>query len=259
MLFCFRMGHLLNTCETSCNSQDMHNSSKLHNLIKPSRDNFFVLDIDSTLVTTHQRNEAILKDWTTQFKDQFPQDCLTLQQGYCTFGDFGLKQALERVKFTEQNPGSAEHLQNFWREHFFSNGYLHADVATRGAVDWTQNLEELGVEFVYLTARHKEAMWDGTLSSLDKLGFPINEDILFLKETAHENDEIYKTQLMGQILEKWGGKNVWLIDNEPVVLHQIEKDHPNVNLVWFESTHSGKKKPPEKALRINDFHFSSDD
>lgn len=224
-------------------------------LAQPSKNDFFVLDIDSTLVTTHQRNQSILQDWTQQHQGDFPKDCLTLKQATCQFGDYGLRNALERIQFKEENSGSYEHLQHFWRDKFFSNQYLHADLATRGAVDWTQTLEELGVDFVYLTARHKATMWEGTLESLDNLGFPICENTLFLKDDLQDSDEDYKSKELHNILLKSNGKKVWFIDNEPVVLNKIRQDHPLVQLVWFESTHSGKMTPPEGVHSIQNFCF----
>lgn len=234
----------------------MSNDKSLDPLKKPTASDFFILDIDSTLVTTHQRNQAILEDWVKQHGHQFPQESQLLKLAQCQFGDYGLHDALRRVKFEESILGSRQHLDDFWRQHFFSNNYLHQDVATRGAVHWVQNLEEWGVDFVYLTARHKTQMWEGTLSSLNELGFPINENILFLKEDLNDSDEIYKSKTMHKLISQYTDKKLWLIDNEPLVLHQISEDHPQVNLVWFESTHSGKKQPPTGIARITDFSFA---
>ncbi len=228
----------------------------LETLKNPSRSDFFILDIDSTLVTTHQRNQAILLAWIKANRDRYQEDCVQLAQAQCQFGDYGLKHALERIQFAEKNPGSSEALNDFWRQHFFSNTYLHADVATRGAVDWTQNLEELGVEFVYLTARHKATMWEGTLTSLDNMGFPISENNLFLKENLSLTDEDYKAQVLSEIIEGRDHQSLWFIDNEPVVLNRVHQEFPRVNLIWFDSTHSGKMQAPPGIASISSFSFS---
>lgn len=230
--------------------------ANLESLKNPSKDSFFILDIDSTLVTTHQRNQAILEDWIKKFRSEFPNDCKLLTKAQCQFGDYGLVHALNRIEFAEENAGSRKHLDDFWREHFFSNTYLHSDVPTRGAVHWAQSLEELGVDFVYLTARHKPTMWEGTLTSLDAMGFPVSAETLFLKEDLSLTDEEFKSKTMQSLLDQWKGKKIWFIDNEPVVLNRIQKDHPAIQLVWFESTHSGKMEPPAGVTVIQDFHFS---
>lgn len=233
----------------------MPQQNSINVLKNPSKQSFFVLDIDSTLVTTHQRNQRILFEWINHHSSEFPDDCTILRQAQTQFGDYGLKSALDRIQFKEQNPGASDSLNEFWRKNFFSNTYLSEDIAVRGAVHWTQNLEELGIEFIYLTARHKPTMWEGTLSSLDQLGFPIDESILFLKEDLSLSDEAYKASLLNEIIASKKGKDIWLIDNEPVVLHEVMKHHPTVNLVWFDSTHSGKMQPPPEALKINHFNF----
>ena len=232
----------------------MPSTPDLEILRNPSSNDFFVLDIDSTLVTTYQRNQAILDEFITTKKEQFPEDCLNLKQAQCQLGDYGLKTGLERIKFKETAPGLSQLLQDYWRKNFFSNNFLSADRPAEGAVEWVQYLKTFGVDFIYLTARHKDTMWEGTLSSLKDLGFPISEKNLFLKEDLRDNDEGYKTKLLGQIIAK-KKQNIWFIDNEPTVLNEISKDHPKVNLIWFESTHSGKATPPEGITSIKSFIF----
>jgi hypothetical protein len=233
----------------------MTQTLSLESLQNPSKKSLFILDIDSTLVTTHQRNQNIIDDWVRHFAKDYPEDSQALTGAFCQYGDYGYHNALERIQFKEQKTGAMDHFHQFWRENFFSNKYLHADLAVRGAVHWVQDLEEKGVDFVYLTARHKETMWEGTLSSMDQLGFPMSEDILFLKEDLTVPDAVYKSNKITEIL-KTTDKNLCLIDNEPLVLHQVLKDHPQVQLVWFDSTHSGKKQAPEGVLAIQDFQFS---
>jgi hypothetical protein len=233
----------------------MSSIETLERLKKPNKNDFFILDIDSTLVTTHQRNQAILSEWVQNHRTTYPEDCKQLSTAQCEFGDYGLVNALERIQFREINPGSYELLQEFWRTHFFSNKFLHVDVPTRGAVHWVQELEERGIGFCYLTARHHKAMWEGTLSSLDKMGFPIDETLLYLKKDLQQADEEYKAVQMEKVLLEHAEKSIWFIDNEPVVLNRIHQEFPQVHLVWFESTHSGRMQPPVGVTRISDFRF----
>ena len=55
-------------------------NTSLKSLLKPSSSHFFILDIDSTLVTTHQRNQKILDDWIKKNKTNFPEDCNALMK-----------------------------------------------------------------------------------------------------------------------------------------------------------------------------------
>lgn len=233
----------------------MPTSKSLDSLKNPSSDDFFVLDIDSTLVTTHQRNQAILEKFISDNEKKYPDDCTSLKQAKCQLGDYGLDTCLERINFIGKDPQAKDALQTYWRENFFSNDFLHSDRPVEGAVEWVQYLKTFGVDFIYLTARHKDTMWDGTLSSLKDLGLPISEKNLYLKEDLNKTDEEYKSELMGKLITKNAKKKMWLIDNEPVVLNKILADHPTVELVWFKSTHSGRMTPPEGVLTIENFIF----
>ena len=122
-------------------------------------------------------------------------------------------------------------------------------------MEWTLHLQSLGIEFVFLTARHFDSMWPGTLSSLQKLKFPIHEKNLFLKKDLSVSDAVYKTKTLSQLLANAPEKKVWFIDNEPVVLNQIQQDHPKVQLVWFDSCHSGKMMPPKNTPSLSSFSF----
>lgn len=221
----------------------------------PSKSFFYVLDIDSTLLNTHHRNQAIVKKFSELQKHRHPEDCAGLALLDCQLGDYGYYTALERSGFKAKHPDFLKEFDSYWREQFFSNNFLHHDTPTPGALPWVQNLKTFDIDFVYLTARHKQHMWDGTIESMTNMGFPIKEDVLFLKENLKDSDENYKVSILGELLKDRKQEEIVFIDNEPVVLHRILEEYPKVQLVWFDSTHSGKMEPPEQALRIDSFTF----
>ncbi len=233
----------------------MKNSQISDRLKTPLDNDFFILDIDSTLVTTYQRNQAIINQFIKDQQSDHPLECQALRLAQCQLGDYGIATALNRIRFRSDNPDFQTLLNQYWRERFFSNDHLHSDQPTEGAVDWTQSLLNQSIPFIFLTARHHEKMWSGTLSSMKQLGFPITEDNLFLKKDLSVKDELYKTQTIRTLLNQHPNKNFVLIDNEPVVLNQIHTDHPQVQLVWFESCHSAKMEPPQNTPSINSFIF----
>mgnify|MGYP003683776001 CR=1 FL=1 len=226
---------------------------KLSSIFNKKVKNFVILDIDSTLVTTFQRNQVILDQFCKNQQSSFPEEALLLSKAKCKLGDYGYYTALERLEQKPSNTSFMNSLEEFWRKNFFSNDFLFADTPTEGAVQFVQKLEESNIPFVYLTGRHKESMWEGTLSSLEKLGFPINKDILILKKDTSELDEIYKSKIIHSLKETYSDFCIWLIDNEPLILHQAIKDHRDVNLIWFDSCHSGKMQPPKDIPSINSF------
>lgn len=231
-------------------------SIQLNKLLgNPSENDFFILDIDSTLVTTHQRNQAIIDAFIEQNESQFPDETNQLKKAQCQLGDYGIETSLKRINFQSPNENFMETLMGYWRENFFANHFLTSDCPTQDAVQWVQKLRQANIPFVYLTARHKATMWEGTLSSLQALGFPIDESILFLKDDLSLKDDEYKSRLMQKLIDENQGKKLWLIDNEPVVLNKMLADHPEVGLIWFDSCHSGRMDPPDNVLTIKHFSY----
>jgi hypothetical protein len=233
----------------------MNKNKEIAFLQKPSQKYFYILDIDSTLISTHQRNQAILKQFIMDYAKQFPEDCKNLLKAQCQLGDYGYHTTLKRIMFSPKHENVLSQLEHYWRQHFFSNFYLHHDVPMLGAVEWVNNLKKLDIDFYFLTARHHASMWSGTLESLTKLGFPISENNLLLKENLKVKDEDYKVNALEKLLKNYSDKEIIFIDNEPLVLHKVLEKFPQIKLVWFNSTHSGKKTPPEIAVDIKDFIF----
>lgn len=221
----------------------------------PQINHFYILDIDSTLVTTHQRNQAVLDHFIAEYSEKYPNECQTLKAAQCQPGDYGLRTALERISFQPQSANFSDVLNSFWRIHFFSNNFLVHDLPTPGAVEWTIQLAKSPAEFVFLTARPHQTMYEGSLSSLIQLGFPVSKNNLFLKDDTSISDDEFKARALKKILPKEKDITVWFIDNEPVVLNSIDQNFPHINLVFFDSVHSGKMQPPSRAHRIDSFLF----
>lgn len=209
-----------------------------------------ILDIDSTLVLTHKRNQSILEQFSKEAKEDFPELCSKLQQIDCRPMEYGYQQALERTGLSLED-SDLNLLKDYWRQKFFSNDYLHYDILHLGALEFVLLLEERQIPFVYLTGRHKPTMWEGTLKVLQNFGFPIKENILHLKPEPKYIDEIFKSEKIAEL--KNGYETVVLIDNEPKVLNQIAKDHPDVDLIFVDTCHSPNVTAPESALKIKDF------
>ena len=220
----------------------------LHQLIKlVTPQSLIVLDIDSTLVQTHKRNEAILRRFAQN--SNHPSSHL-FKQAECFPFEYGYMQALHRLGVFANEALKLE-VSKFWRTHFFSNDYLHCDLPHDGAQDFVERLNQKWIPHVYLTGRPRPLMWEGTLKALQKLNFPVTADNLHLKPQAQDVDEIFKSQKMAEL--KKGFSKVIFIDNEPKVLNQIDRDHPDVVLVFVDTCHSPNVVPPTSALKIKDF------
>jgi len=125
-----------------------------------------ILDIDSTLLTTFQRNQAILEAFCERFKSDYPADIAQLIGVTCQLGDYGLKTGLDRQSVQFSSDQARQKLFEFWRENFFTSSFLHCDQPVPGAIDFAQKVHTLGFSLLYLTARHHEPMAAGTAQSL---------------------------------------------------------------------------------------------
>lgn len=216
-------------------------------------DSLVVLDIDSTLLLTHKRNEAILKRFAEEKSAELPEFCKLLNTIECRRGEYGYKEALKRVTLDRAENDVLEALHTYWRQHFFSNTYLKHDIPHTGAVRFVETLEEKNIPFVYLTGRPREPMSPGTLEALQHFAFPATKNILFMKPQPKDIDEDFKSKKMAE-LKKLRSRTV-LIDNEPKILNKVAADHPEVELVFVDTCHSPNVTPPEGILTLTDFTF----
>lgn len=220
-------------------------------LLSLDASSLILLDIDSTLVQTHQRNQAILEDFCRELGDQYPEDIHKIKGIECRPNDYSYYSALKRLDVSFSDPSFADDLQYYWRRRFFSSDYLHYDQPVPGAVAFVKALQQKSLNYMYLTGRYHRPMLAGTEKSFATLGFPFTAQQLILKMDPQEKDEVYKSREIAQLKPKHS--KIVLFDNEPVILNKIREDHPEVELVWFESTHSGRQQPPADVLKISSF------
>lgn len=211
----------------------------------------FVLDIDSSLVLTHKRNEAILRHFAQSLRHKNPELSEALATAECRPLEYGYFAGLERALPTISKE-DAEHIHSFWKQHFFSNDFLHFDIPHAGALEFVRILSERAQPFVYLTGRPSNLMRPGTLDTMAKLGFHITDKMLHMKPDDSHVDEGYKAAILKDIIR--GYDEVVFIDNEPRVLHLIEKFYPQAHLIFVDTCHSPNVTAPESAFKMKDFN-----
>lgn len=217
---------------------------------KASAKTLFVLDIDSSLVLTHKRNEAILRHFALSLLTRNPELSALLAKTECYPMEYGYFAALQRAA-PDISKEDSEQIHAYWKKHFFSNDFLHYDIPHAGALEFVQTLVAQQLPFVYLTGRPSDKMRPGTLDILSRLGFLISDKTLYMKPDDSHVDEGYKAEILKEIIK--GYDEVIFIDNEPRVLLQIEKFYPAVHLVFVDTCHSPNVSAPESALPIKDF------
>jgi hypothetical protein len=219
-----------------------------------------VFDLDSTLFDVRPRALKVIQSFCEleEIQQRFPDSLELLKTVQLLASDWGLKPAVERAGLGSHSHEFHQALKNHWRQTFFTNEYLHHDIPYEGSVEFVQKLHAGGSLIVYLTGRDIERMGQGSQEVLQKWSFPLETPSaqLVLKPKKGMDDAQFKSDwfatLQTQDLHK-----IWFFENEPANIHLVRKCHSHVDVVFFESTHSGRAQPPIDLPTI--LHFLMDD
>lgn len=218
-----------------------------------------VFDLDSTLFDVGPRMQQIFYEFSQEprFRQRFPEATQVLETLQSHRNDWGIEDALKRAGILE-HADLEDSLRDYWYQKFFSNEYLHFDRPYPGARQFVEAMLTAGSEIAYLTGRDQHRMGKGSLEVLEKWAFPtaISKTKLVLKPEASMDDAQFKSDWFLSI-GKQAYKKIWFFENEPVNVNQIQKAHPEVEIVFFESTHSRQSIPPEDIPKI--LHFLMDE
>lgn len=219
-----------------------------------------VFDLDSTLFDVSPRIQKVLWNFAHDavFSERYPETVEILKNIRLEKKDWGIKQAVLRAGLGSHSAEFHEDLRGYWKKNFFSNSYLEYDKPYDGAVEFVRELQATGAQIVYLTGRDTFRMGEGSIKVLKKWAFPVGEDNaqLVLKPKAGMDDAQFKKDwFASQNLESYG--HVWFFENEPANLWEIQKHLPKVQMIFFDSTHSGKAEPLPDVPTI--LHFLLED
>jgi len=205
-----------------------------------------VFDLDSTLFDVSPRSQRILHDFVENhgMRQRFPAETEFLKSVKIQPSDWGIKQAITRsgLRSTDE---FYQAMRDFWRARFFSSDFLHVDRPYRGAIEYVQRLAQMQIEVVYLTGRDEPNMKRGTVEALQKWGLPLThgEANLIMKPVKGSvEDEDFKEERLRKLSEK--SPLIWFFENEPLIIEKILHSTLNIRIVWIDTTHSGKAKPP---------------
>lgn len=207
-----------------------------------------VFDVDSTIFCMKYRTEAIIKDCALNesFRKSFPKEADKIRRIKVSGRDWSVEEILAKRGFPDPEAPVVRAVSRFWRAAFFTNRYLHLDQPYKGCANFVRAVQKNGGGVFYLTARQKRDMWDGTVRSLRRHGFPLpQEESLILKPDHEQSDAEYKTGGLKQIAQKF--QTVLFFENEPVILNAVAETLPKIRLFWMDSAHSRREEPPSKA------------
>ncbi len=215
-----------------------------------------VFDLDSTVFDLSPRTLEIVRSFIGQSEHRqlFPQECQILA-GFANHAkDWGLAEPLERAGFTADQ-SVVKALRSYWSGKFFASEFLSHDEPHKGAASFVRQLQSAGTEILYLSGRDEPNMLEGTLKSLRNHGFPIDAAgvTLALKPHAALDDAQFKVDHLAEIAAQTRFAKIWLFENEPYNINQIAARIPEIEMIFFDSCHSGREQVQVPAARISDF------
>ncbi len=220
----------------------------------------FVFDLDSTLFNVSPRIQQIMHDFAElkEIIEKFPHATKRLKNLKVHPTDWGIRNIMGRINLPDLPHNFYVMAQDFWKEHFFANHYLHHDIPYEGAVSFLNKLQQYGHEIYYLTGRDQHRMGSGTVKSLLQHNFPLAEDYsnLALKPNKDILDTNFKRDWFLNLIKNKLENNkieVLFFENEPVNLHEIKTHLPQIKLIFFDSTHSGKMNSPNDLQVIKSY------
>jgi hypothetical protein len=117
-------------------------------------------------------------------------------------------------------------------------------------VEFVNALKTAGAHVHYLTGRDKPRMGEGTEKSLRAHGFPLDFPVeqLLMKPHSENSDIDFKEA----VFRKLDGvfKEVWFLENEPLILNRLLEAKVRVNCIFVDSVHSGRATAPAHLPRI---------
>lgn len=233
---------------------------QIQDLQRNSAQSLVVFDLDSTLFDVSPRLEKVLLDFAKipEHQREFPKQIEFFKNIQILKQDWGIREILIRAGLEGHHHDFQNKVRQYWIKHFFSNDALVHDVPYAGAVEFVQSLSAIGADIIYLTGRDIHRMGDGSKKSLRQWGFPLDEltQRLILKPHQGLDDAAFKNDWF-MSLPKNKYEKIWYFENEPVNINLIRKARPEVEIIFFDSTHSGEATPPDDLPRI--LHFLLDE
>lgn len=217
-----------------------------------------VFDLDSTLFDVGPRIQKILHDFAAQPEIQALDPVIADRIGKIQTQrkDWGIRTAIEREGIHTLNPEIVLRARKFWVTHFFSNDYLRFDQPMLDAVPFVRLLKQMGSQIIYLTGRETSKMQKGSLEVLRQHQFPLSENgqELVMKPSTGVEDHRFKEDWFAG-LPHHDYSRIWFFENEPINLEKIRVKHPEVRLIFIDSTHSSRAPVPTDLWTLEDFRI----
>lgn len=153
-------------------------------------------------------------------------------------------------------------LDSFWFAHLQANdSFVNFDIANPGAVKYVNAVHDTGATVIYFTGRSDADSKSGTIASLKKLGFPIDDRAFPVLQTLQPSGKKFASDadFKGQTaprLSKYG-QIIAFFDNEPANDLAVRASMPDISVVFVNTNWQGpqmdKLVSDPTILWINNF------
>lgn len=213
-----------------------------------------VFDLDSTLFDTAGRNLRILREFGEACAATDPEVARRCAEVQLAELGWSVLPPLQRRGVTD--PGTLRALEDFWRERFFSDGYLQHDDPAPGAVSFVTGCHDRGALVYYLTGRHLGGMEIGTVRALSRHGFPYwrGRCTLHLKPGRGLSDRTHKQQAI-DLVRSYRGEVVATFENDPGNANLFRHGFPEALHFLYGDVRAPDAEDPHPDLHpIHDFY-----
>lgn len=207
-----------------------------------------VFDLDGTIMDNRPRTAAILQELAAELHREAHSAAEILAAAQAESLAYLLSDTLRKLGV--DHPELVSRAESYWRERFFSDGYLKHDVAVAGSVELARACYDAGATIVYFTGRDLPFMSLGSFQSLRDLGFPIGVvgTELVCKPDAKIPDEAFKREEGPKIARI--GKVIAAFDNEPGNCNAFLEMCPDADVVFVDTQHLPGAPPLAPRVHI---------
>ena len=187
-----------------------------------------IFDVDSTLMDTGPRNEAILEAAFESIPDLAP------WKGRIppVAGRWNILDPCREAGMRDR--ALLDDIRAFWQERFFTDRWVTCDRPYPGAAACLEELKLRGFCLVYLTGRHSPGMEVGTRASFEAHGLPAGAaERFFFKPSFDAEDQQFKLDSCAAIGAL--GTIVGTLDNEPGNVNLFVRNFPGALNLWMRT------------------------
>ena len=224
---------------------------KIDDKIKSGKKPRAVFDLDGTLMYYFPRTQQILVDAARMISAIPEQTIENINSLDLDDFPYWLNNLLDKIEIFD--PAIRQAFLDDWDDRFFSDQYLWADRAMKGAPLFVKQLSDAGMQISYLTGRHRNGMYLGTKASITKNGFPFDDGPLgiLMKPLKENSNALFKKAAAEKLAAS--GEVVAVFDNEPQELAYISSMLPEAVPVLFVSPCSTNTPLGDNVFRITNY------